>query len=77
MSYGTLYTLEFPDYFDRDIQILIEEEDYAGASTDIKGGEVPLTISWETPSDFILDPVNGSVSKLGLMSETDFQFLNL
>ena len=77
MSYGTLYTLEFPDYFDRDIQVLIEEQDYAGASTDIKGGEVPLTISWKTPSDFILDPINGSVAKIGLKSETDFQFLNL
>ena len=77
MSYGTLYTLEFPDYFDRTIQVLIEEQDYAGASTDIKGGEVPLTISWKTPSDFILDPINGSMATIRLMSETDYQFLNL
>ncbi len=77
MSYGTLYTLEFPDYFDRTIQVLIEEEDYAGASTDIKGGESPLEIQWNTPSDFILDPINGSTATIRLMSETDFQFLNL
>ena len=77
MSYLAIYTLEFPDYYDRDIQVLIEKKDYAGASTDIIASENPVTVTFDTPSDFILDPINGSTITLRLMSETDFQFLDL
>ena len=72
MSYGTKYTLEFPDYYNQACQVLIEEDGYAGASTDIKGTDVPFVLSPETPSDFILDPINGTSATLRLMSETDF-----
>lgn len=77
MSYGTKYTLTFPSYFDETCQLLIEEEGYAGASTDIYGADDPITIAWETPSDFLLEPINGSMATIRLVSETDFQFLDL
>ena len=43
----------------------------------INAGENPLTIIWDTPSDFMYEPVNGSFCTLSLMSETDFKFINL
>lgn len=76
MSFAAIYTLEFTDYFDRDIQVLIEDES-GDANVDVKGSDNPLTLSWNTPSDFILDPINGSSATIRLMSETDFQFLDL
>lgn len=77
MSYGTKYKVGWWSYFDEDCELLIEEEDYGGASTTVNGAGDPLTIAWETPTDFILDPVNGSMATFRIMAETDFQFLNL
>ncbi len=76
MSFAAIYTLEFPDFFDRDIQVLIEDES-GDANVDIKASDNPVTVEFSTPSDFILDPINGSTITLRLMSETDYQFIGL
>lgn len=77
MSYATKYTLECIDYFGQSAELLIEEQDYGGSSSDIKGTSSPITITYDTPSDFLLEPINGSSLTMRLISQTDFQFLDL
>ncbi|HUV83354.1 MAG TPA: hypothetical protein VMW53_09815 [archaeon] len=77
MSYATKYKVEWIDYFGQEAELLIEEKDYAGASSDIKGTRSPITLTYDTPSDFLLEPINGSSMTIRLVTQTDFQFSDL
>ena len=77
MSYGTKYRLTYTDYFDQASELLIQKNGYSGAVTDIKLTGNPITITYDTPSDFKLDPINGSSMTMRLVAETDFQFEDL
>ena len=77
MSYGTLYRAQSEDFFSQAVEVLIQERDYSGAVTDIKGTDNPVSITFDTPNDFILSPINGSFATLRLMTSTDFQFADL
>ena len=77
MSYGTLYKLEWTDYFDQAAELLIQEDGYAGAVTEVEGAGNPFSMTFDTPSDFKIDPINGSYAKIRLMTQTDFEFVNL
>lgn len=77
MSYATKYKVEWIDYFGQSAELLIEEQDYGGSSSDIKGTRSPITLTYDTPSDFLLEPVNGSFMTIRLIAQTDYQFLDL
>ena len=77
MSYATKYKVEWIDYFNQSAELLIEEWDYGGSSSDIKGTRSPITITYDTPSDFLFEPVNGSTMTIRLVAQTDFQFADL
>lgn len=77
MIYAAKYRLEWIDYFGQDAQLLIDEQETAGAYTDIKGTRSPITLTYDTPSDFLLEPINGSMMTIRLVAQTDFQFLEL
>lgn len=76
-SGNTIYSVTYTDWFDQSCEIRIKENGYAGSSTAVVCGRDPIEISWETPSDFILEPINGSMGTIYLMAETTMQFLNL
>ncbi len=77
MSYGTKYRLTYTDYFNQSQELLIQKNDYSGAVTNIKLSGNPISITYDTPSDFQLDPINGSFMTMRLVAESDFQFKDL
>lgn len=75
--YAEKYKLEWIDYFGQEAQLLIDEQATEGTYTDIKGTRSPITLTYDTPSDFLLEPINGSMMTIRLIAQTDFQFSEL
>ena len=77
MSYGTIYKIGWTDYFDQVHEVLIQQRDTAEDITEIPAAGNPFSITHDTPSDFIIDSINGSYVTIRLVAETDFQFIDL
>ena len=77
MSYGVIYRLTFENLFSESCQLNIEERDEAENITNLICKHSPIAITFDTPSNDILAPVNGSRALLRLISETTFQFRDL
>jgi len=71
------YNITWVDYFDQSCELRIRKSGYAGASSFVVCGPDPIEITFETPSDFVLAPVCGSMATIYLKAQTDFEFLNL
>jgi len=76
-SGNTLYGLTWTNIFNQSCELRIKQDLYAGGSTSIKCKESPIIVDWMTPTDYILDPINGSKATLYLMAESNFQFADL
>lgn len=77
--YGVRWRFEYEDtkvLFDGRVDV--EERDYAGSITTVKGSGDPVIRSWlgESITD-IFNTLIGYVLQLNLLSETDFQFVDL
>lgn len=70
MSYGTLYEMDYYDYFGDYYTIEIQERDYAGAATEIKCGKNPFKISIEDTSNDPFFAVKPQTVVLSVVSET-------
>lgn len=77
MSCATKYKVSYEDYFGDSVEVLIQERGYVGALAEVDGTGNPLTPSWDTPSDFKFEPINGSYVTIRLASLTDYQYLKL
>ena len=77
MSYGTIYKIGWTDYFDQVHEVLIQQRDTAESITEVNAAGNPFSITHDTPSDIITEPINGSFATIRLMAETDFQFIDL
>lgn len=75
-QYGTRWRLEYSDFFQKgETRLDIEEKHYSGAITQVCGGADPVVISWASNS--IDDEMPTSECVIQLLSETDFQFIDL
>ncbi|MCK5235341.1 MAG: hypothetical protein KAR06_00035, partial [Deltaproteobacteria bacterium] len=77
MSYGTIYKISYVDYFEQSHEVLIQQRDTAESIVEVNASGNPFSINYDTPSDIMTDPVNGSWATIRLMAETDFQFIDL
>jgi len=77
MSWGTKYKLTWDDLFGQAGELLLQKKDYDGEVTNITGSGNPVAPTFDTPSDFKLDPINGSFITINLWAVTRFQFLDL
>ena len=78
MSYGLKYYAEFKDYFDNDITVNIYGRDFAGASTEVKLiKESEVIINYPGDDRNLYHTIFGSQAKIKMLSESNFQFLNL
>ena len=77
MSYGTIYKIGWTDYFDQVHEVLIQQRDTAESITEVSAAGNPFSITHDTPSDIITEPINGSFATIRLITETDFQFIDL
>lgn len=77
MSYGTVYKIGWIDYFDQVHEVLIQQRDTAESITEVPAAGNPFSITYETPSDNINEPINGSFATIRLVTQTDFQFIDL
>ena len=75
MAYGIIYTGSLIDHFGRTLTVKILENGYSGASTPVTLAGVTLTLNGDDENVF-KNILSTSVS-VGLLSETDFQFINL
>ncbi len=74
---NTLYTLTWEDLFHQSCTLRIRKQNYKGSSTTVRLGGDPVQIKYDTPSDYLLDPVNGSQLTFELYPTTTFQFQDL
>lgn len=77
MSYGLKYWNEFKNYYDETIRIEILGNGYSGSELEIKTGATPLIISYPGDDTNLYNPILGSQAKITLLSESDFQFVDL
>ena len=78
--YGVLYRLDFDDALGMShkyCRVDIEERAYAGAVTEICGGETPIVITYRGDSDDPSKPMITSYAEMQLLVETDGQFTAL
>ncbi|MFO8065949.1 MAG: hypothetical protein R6U11_00060 [Bacteroidales bacterium] len=78
MAYGLKYYGTFKNYFDETITINIYGRDYSGASEEVlflEGSE--CIVSYPGDDTNIYNPIFGSQAKVTMISETDFQFIDL
>jgi len=76
-SGNTLYGLTWNNIFKQSCELRIKLDLYAGSSTSIKCAHSPIIVDWMTPTDYILDPINGSKATLHLIAQSNFQFADL
>jgi len=76
-SGNTLYNLTWTSLFEESCEVRIKQEGYGGAATRIKCSSSPIEIKCDTPSDYLLDPINGTSLTIRLIAETTFQFAEL
>jgi len=77
VSYGPLYRIEY-DKYNGDVGVIdIEERDYAGAVTEVKGSDTPFVVRLRGEDSELFNSVLSTECSIGLTSETNFQFLDL
>ena len=74
MSYTVKYRLTFNNLFGDSCQLDLEERDAAAGVSDLTCTHSPIQITYDTASDFIFAPINGSRALLRLVERTNFQF---
>ena len=77
MSYGVIYRLSFPDLIGDTVQLDIEERDVGDSITNLTCEHSPVQITFDTPSDFIFDSINGSRALIKMVEDSNFQFRTL
>jgi len=79
-TYSELYSLQFLNLAGKVCRLLIEAEDREasmGTTNTLTGQHSPIQITYDTASDDIFAPVNGSRAVLKLVATSNFQFRNL
>ena len=71
------YNITFEDYYGQANILRIRKLGYVGPSTQIKMSGNPIQIKYDTPTDNLLDPINGSAMTIELIPSTTFQFKDL
>ena len=77
MSYGVIYRLTFVDLLEQTCQLDLEQRDIGDDIVDLTCGHSPIEITFDTSSDNIFAPINGSRALMRLVATTDFQFKTL
>ena len=77
MSYGLKYFNEFKNYYDETVRIEILGRDFAGTATEVKTLATPLIVSYPGNDRELYNPIIGSQVTINLLSETNFQFIDL
>jgi hypothetical protein len=76
MAYSEKYYFTFKGLGnDNEYEVEILENDFTGATTEIRGMEKPFFVTY--PKFEVFEPVRGSGCEINLFSETDRQFLGL
>lgn len=74
MAYGTKYKVSYPDYFDDDVEVLLQKNEYSGGITQLRGTGNPLAIRHESSTDLIHEPINGSRAIIQIAPEVELDF---
>ncbi len=74
MSYVIKHTLTFNNLAGQSCKLDIEEREAKLGVDKIVCTHSPIQITYDTPSDDIFDPINGSRAVIGLMGIADFQY---
>lgn len=78
MAYGLKYYGTFKNYFDETITVNIYGRDYSGASEEVLFAEgQECIVSYPGDDTNIYNPIFGSQAKVTMISEADFQFIDL
>lgn len=77
MSYGLKYYTEFKDYYDRVMVVNFYYNNYSGSSTELKSMADPGEIYQPDNETNVFTPIRGSELRVNLLSETDFQLIDL
>ena len=78
MSYGLKYFAEAADYFGDLYRVEIHERDYSGADSEMSlSGDMPLILDYPGDEFDIFRPIYGSQLSINIISETDFQYVDL
>lgn len=77
MTYGLKYFGEFGDYFGDLFTVEILERNYTGASSELVLSENPIQIDYPGDEFDVYRPIYGSQLILSVISETDFQYIEL
>lgn len=77
MSWEVKYRCEFKDIEGLDWKIDIEEDDYAGAITNLTTTDEPLMIEWEKDSDDVFDSIKPSQAIIEVLSQTNFAIADI
>ena len=78
MSYGLRYYGEAGDYFANLFRVEIYERDYSGDNTEmILSGDSPIILDYPGDEFDIFRPIYGSQMSINIISQTDFQYVNL
>jgi len=79
MAYVTKYQLNIAaNYFGQAVVCNLKKRDYAGASSYLKGsGDSPIMLTYDTASDDIFNPINGTYLTLNIMEEVSFALSEL
>lgn len=77
MSYGLKYWNEFADYYDRTVRIEILGKDFTGSSTEVKTLATPLISNYPGDDNNLYNPIIGKQVTINLLSESNFQFIDL
>ena len=78
MSYGLKYYAEFKDYYNRDVTVNIYGRDFSGVAVEVKlaAGEEAI-VDYPGDDRNLYHAIFGSQAKVKMISETDFQFIDL
>ena len=75
MAYGDKYYGSFKDYYDRTVLITIYEKDYSGTSSEMK--LAGANIEYNGSDQNLYEPIMSSTLNVDIVSETDFQYIEL
>jgi len=75
--YSALYRLEYYDSIGNHSKIEILQKDYSGSVTEVLCGDNPIEITLRGENEGIFTPIISSVAVVNLVSQTNFQFLDL
>lgn len=77
MTYGLKYFGEFGDYYGDLFRVEIDERNYTGASSEMLMADTPLQLDYPGDEFDVYRPVFGSQLIISVISQTDFQYINL